>query len=457
MSENRPESLFKLRLEVLLISQREDVLSRVRQKVAQNDFSFLHVSDLGELKTRNSDLEKVPVIIVSQENAEHIGAFSQRIEQLLGRFPFATIVTGMQDASLKDSFAGTQNERVIPLSQSDFFKTCKVEYICLLKCRSQFFDIAPSDLFSMTTLSFSVFVRMSLNQRYLGVAFRDMVLADVKHQKMLQTTALYILNREVFAYLEYINTFYDNRGAALKKRARALFLSICEGWIELNEYLLFDYKTMHTETVGELYGRLENLGRQVVSLVDVGDDLWDTLREALRNDFFEKWRAPWIAVYSAYISQKSKVGDPVTAFIAGLLCDVGLFDISDSVVEKYLASGEGFFNGDDRAEYVRHPLLSLNRCLLKNIPLSEEVKAVLVCVHERADAKGFPSQTPPELLPPEAGVIRFAEMIDLEVRMTLSEVGGNFRMLKEKIWERERSQPGNFAPEFLDKISESLL
>lgn len=115
MNENRPESLFRLRLEILLISQREDVLLRVQQKVAQNDFTFLHVGGLGELKERPADLERAAVVLVSQENAEHVGAFSERIEQLLERFPFATIVTVMQEASLKESFAGTQNERVIPL------------------------------------------------------------------------------------------------------------------------------------------------------------------------------------------------------------------------------------------------------------------------------------------------------------------------------------------------------
>lgn len=154
---------------------------------------------------------------------------------------------------------------------------------------------------------------------------------------------------------------------------------------------------------------------------------------------------------------KSKLGNPSVVFMAGLLCDIGLFDISDTVFEKYVPSGEDLLAGDEKAEYYRHPLLSLNRCLQKNLPLSEEVKAVLVCIHERADTLGFPSQTPPELLPVEAAIIRFAEMIDLGVRTTISEVGGNFRMLKEKIWEVEKSRPGNFDPQFLDKISESLL
>jgi hypothetical protein len=156
MSDGSSASSFRLRVEILVISQRDDVLLRVQQKALQNNFAFRHLAAVSEMRGREIDLEKAPVLIVSQEDAEHMGAFSLRVGQLLERFPLATIVTAMHESALMDTFAGTQSERVIPLSPYDFFKTSKVEYICLLKCRSQFFDIAPSDLFSMTTLGFSV-------------------------------------------------------------------------------------------------------------------------------------------------------------------------------------------------------------------------------------------------------------------------------------------------------------
>ena len=455
MSDGSSASSFRLRVEILVISQRDDVLLRVQQKALQNNFAFRHLAAVSELRGREIDLEKAPVLIVSQEDTEHMGAFSLRVGQLLERFPLATIVTAMHESALMDTFAGTQSERVIPLSPYDFFKTSKVEYICLLKCRSQFFDIAPSDLFSMTTLGFSVFVRMHLNQRYLGVAFRGSVLADVKHQKMLKKRSLYIQAREVLAYLEYMNAFYDTQGAALKKRVRSLFLAVCEVWVELSEYLLFDYKNMPEPSVRQLYSQLEQFASQFESLAEVGDDLWETLKGAVENDFFTKWRTPWIAFYAAYISKKSGVGNPTVAFLAALFCDVGLFDIHDLVVEKSFVLGEEACNEDEQAEYRKHPLLSLNRCLLKNLPINEAIKAILVCVHERDDGQGFPSQTPPELLPPEAALIRFADLIDRGVRGAPE--SASFRALKEKIWEEQRSRPGNFNLEFLERISEGLL
>lgn len=455
MNNSQTNPSFRLRLEVLLVSQRDDVVVRVQQKALQNSFVFRHLNDVNDLRGRDIDVERAPILVVSQEEAEHVGAFSLRVGQLLERFPLATIVTAMHEAALMESFAGTQSERVIPLSPYDFFKTSKLEYICLLKCRSQFFDIAPADLFSMTTLGFSVFVRMQLNQRYLGVAFRGSVLGDVKHQKMLKKRALYIQAREALIYLEYINAFYDTQGASLRKRVRALFLAVCQVWVELNEYLLFDYKNMPEATAHQLYSRLGQFAAQFESLVAAGDDLWETIKDTLENDFFAKWRAPWVAFYAAYISKKSGLGRPSVTFLAGLFCDVGLFDVQDFVVEKSFAFGEGALDESEQVEYRKHPLLSLNRCLLKNLPISEEIKAVLVCIHERDDEQGFPSQTPSAMLPPEAAIIRFAELIDRGAR-TVAEAG-NFRILKEKIWEEQHSKPGNFSLEFLEKISESLL
>ncbi|MBO9668420.1 MAG: hypothetical protein J7501_16595, partial [Bdellovibrio sp.] len=397
------------------------------------------------------------VVVVSQEDSEHIGAFSERVSAMLERFPLSTIVTVMHESAIKDDFAGTQYSRVIPISPYDFFKTSKLDYVLLLKCRAQFFDISPSDLFSMTTLGFTVFIRMTLNQRFLGVAFHGSVLSDSKYQKMLKKDSLYILGRETSAYLEYINTYFDTSGSSLRKRSRSLFLAICQTWLELSEYIVFDFKTAPEEAVQKHYQDLFSLAEQLLVLMESEEGLWDTFKDAIQNELFEKWRGPWIAVYAAYMSKKSQVGNPLDTFMAALFCDIGLFDISDQVAQKSLASGESSLAEGEITEYRKHPVLSLNRCLLKKVPLSEAVKAILVSVHERADGQGFPSQTPPELLPVEASLIRFAEMIDLGVRTTLKETGVGFRFLKEKTWEKESTNPGSFSKEFLDKIAESLI
>ncbi|WP_413561417.1 HD domain-containing phosphohydrolase [Bdellovibrio sp. HCB209] len=458
MGEKRLGSFFRQKLELLLLSQREDVVARVQSIMSLHHFTFKHVLAMEDIKGRPIDLQRALAIVVAQEESEHIGAFTERIVSLVERFPLSLIFTLTHESPTdKNIFKGSKFARVLLVTPFDFFQNFKFEYMLLLRCRAQFFEIAPSDLFSMTTLPFSVFVRMPLNQRIMGVAFRGAVLSDAKYQKMLSKSGLLIQARESSAYSEYIATYFDQSGQSLKKRTRAIFLSIAQVWLELSELIMFEFKVANDEEIDSLHSQLLHVGNQLIEIMQSQENLWDALRETLVNDLFEKWRSPWVAAYATYISVKSGVGNPLDAFMAGMLCDVGLLDIPDSTYQKFLNEGEAGLDEKQRDEYRKHPLMSLNRCIFKKIPVSEAVKAIMVCVHERADEQGFPSQTPFEMVPAEASLIRFAELIDLGVRTTMKENNVSFRFMKEKIWENEKNTPGNFSPEFLDKISESLI
>jgi hypothetical protein len=456
MGEKRPAIFFRQKLELLLLSQREDVLSRIRGLLSVHSFTFKHILALEDLKVRPYEVQRAIVIVVAQEESEHIGAFTERILVLVERFPLSTIVTLTHEMPDKNKFAGPKFSRVLLITPFDFFQNFKLEYMLLLKCRAQFFDIHPTDLFSMTTLPFTVFVRMPANQRIMGVAFRGAVLSDSKYQKMLSKGGLLIQGRETTAYMEYINTYFDRSGLSLRKRLRSVFLSIAAVWVELSEVILFEFKTASDEEVVALYEQLTQLAAVMIEIMKSDENLWEAIREVFDNDLFDKWRSPWVAIYAAYLSVKSDVGNPIDALMSGLFCDVGLMDIPDSTYQKFLSLGEAYLEQQQTEEYRKHPMMSLNRCLFKKVPVNEAVKAIMVCVHERADEKGYPSQTPFDMVPAESSLIRFAELIDFGVRTTMQEKSIGFKYLREKIWEEAKAKPGNFSNEFMDKIFESL-
>ncbi|WP_210415722.1 HD domain-containing phosphohydrolase [Bdellovibrio sp. ZAP7] len=424
--------------------------------MSEHKFTFRHVLAMDDLKARPFELQRALTIVVAQEESEHIGAFTERILALVEKFPLSTIFTLTHEAPEKNKFSGPKFSRVLLITPFDFFQNFKFEYMLLLKCRAQFFDILPSDLFSMTTLPFTVFVRMPINQRIMGVAFRGAVLSDSKYQKMLTKGGFLVHGRETPAYVEYINTYFDRSGMSLKKRMRAVFLSVAAVWVELSEVILFEFKTASDEEIVALYNQLEQLAQQMIDVFKSDENLWEALREVLENDLFDKWRSPWVAAYGAYISVKSGLGNPVDVLLAGIFCDVGLLDIPDSTYQKFLKEGESQLDPQQTEEYRKHPMMSLNRCLFKKVPVSESVKAIMVCVHERADEKGYPSQTPFEMVPVESSLIRFGEMIDFGVRTTMAEQSIGFGYLRDKIWQEAKEKPGNFSKDFLEQISQSL-
>lgn len=457
MTDSRTPTLFRQKLELLILSGDETVLSRAKEVISRHYITFKQLPFPELEHSVRIDLVRAQIILLAQEDSEDLTAFAARVDMVLTQFPRARVVTVMASSLSKENLEGTPNPRVTPLSQSEFRRTMKFEYIILYRCRAQFFEIQVGDLFPMTTMTFPVFVRLHLNQRYLAVIYTNTMLDDERLKRVGKAETSYIQNRDSDKYLEYINQYYDSSGASLKKRARALFLALSYAALHLNEILLFDFKTAEEDSFQSRYESLQNTAGELLKLLDTEEDLWDLFRVALEGEFYESWRAPWVAVYGALIAKKSGQGNPLTVLMAGLLADVGLFDIDDKVSREYLTSESRTVSGEYRKEFGNHPVLSLNRCLIKGLPLTEEIKAVLVCTHERHDEKGFPNQVPADKIPVEAFILQFAEKIDQSVLTTMKKNGVGFRFLKEKLWEAENKSADNFSATFLAAIAESLL
>lgn len=457
MTETKTQQLFRQKLELLILSQDVDVLNRTKEVVSRHFITFKHMpfSELPE--TSPADLVKAQLVLMDQEPDEDLVSFSQRLDRVLNLFPRSRVVVVLASSKSREVLQGAQNPRVTPLSQAEFKQTLKFEYICLYRCRAQYFEIQFSDLFPMTTVTFPIFVRLSLNQRYLAVAYSASVLSDGRYQRVSKAENTYIANKDSEKYLRYISTYYDTSGNGLKKRARALFLALCSEGLLLNDIILFDFKSVTAEEVQSRYESLNQIVQELVQIMESEENLWDLFREAISGSFYELWRAPWIAVYGALISKKSGQGDPVVTLLSGMLTDVGLFDLDAEISRKYLFSESRSVGDADQSQFANHPILSLNRCLGKGLPVSEAVKAVMVCTHERFDEEGFPNKVPADKIPVEAQILQFAERIDQGVLTTLKNTGVGFRFMKEKLWEAERKSPGAFSPDFLEAIAESLI
>lgn len=451
--------MFRQKLELLILSRDERILSRAKQIISRYFLTFQHISFQDLTQKPTGDLLRAQLVLLEQEQDESLQNFAERVDQVLHMFPRSRVVTVMAPSLAKENLAGTANHRVTPLSQAEFFQTLKFEYLCLHRCRTQYFDIKISDLFPMTTVSFPVFIRLPLNQRYVAVTHSNSVLSDERYQRVSTAAGIYIQKKDSEKYAQYVTTYYDTSGKGMRMRARAQFLALYQASLQLNEILLFDFKSSSQEDFVKAYETLQKAGEELLKLFESEEGLWDIFREATEGEFYQLWRAPWIAVYGALMAKRSGHGDPMTTLMSGLLADVGLFDVEEKFSRQYLL-GDGGKLGDSSdlpQGFGYHPVLSLNRCLAKGVPLSETVKTVMVCAHERFDGKGFPNQVPADKLPVEAQILLFAEKIDQAVLTTMKETGVGFRFLKEKLWEQETQKTDAFSKEFLANIADALI
>jgi response regulator RpfG family c-di-GMP phosphodiesterase len=460
MSERQKaeQTLFRQKLELLVLTQDETVLSHVREVISEHKltFRYFHEGNI-DLPQEAAETKKPAVILVSQKENENLQTFSISVDNLLKDFPKSSIITILKDSSLSEDLKGTENPNVYPLSLHEFLNTAKFETVILTKSRSQFFTILPTDLFPMTSIDFTAYVQLSLNQRYLAVLFKRLVLSEERLQRISRAKGLLIPITESQGYHNYISSYYDMSGASLKKRSRSLFYTLSANWMILFDYLALDYKTLPEAQIEDTFAKIQTTIKEIIELLTTDEDLWDTFREASSNPVFKMWRSLWIAIYSALIAIKSGEGNPEEALLAGLFSDIGLISLKAELLEKYLTSGLKDLTAEEKVLIEKYPMESLNRCLQKKLPISENVKSIIATSNERFDGTGFPNQVPADKIPNEAYLIRFAMLIDLASRTSMVELGVGFRFTREKLWEAQKQNAGNFAPEFLEKIANALL
>lgn len=455
--DSSEEKLFRQKLELLILTEDEEILNRAKPIISRYYLTFRQMAYATLFETPIWEILRAQMVVMVQGSDEDLLTFAERVDRTMQTLPRSRILTVMSPKLSLDNLEGTQNPRVLPLSRSEFFNTLKFEYLCLCRCRAQYFDIRAGDLFPMTNIGFSVFVRLQLNQRYLAVLPEGAMLTDGRFQRMQESDSVYILRRDVDKYAAYINSYYDRAGQGLVKRIRALFLSLIQASLNLNEVLLFDFKSLTDEDMRVHYEELHRLGKELLELIEEAEDPWNQIREAVSGEFYLLWRSPWIALYAAVISKKTGQGDPLVCILAALLTDLGLFDLQDEISRQFLLDEKRVVDEVHKKAFANHPILSLNRCLLKGLPVEADVKAVMVCTHERHDEQGFPNQVPADKIPVEAQLIQFAEKLDQGVLTTMKNTGVGFRFLREKIWESESKTLDTFSRRFLDSISKAMI
>lgn len=456
MSLSAKKNLFRQKLELLILNGSVKVLARIKPYVSSQGLQFRHQADFDFQSAVPPELLRAQIVLLVQEDGESLGSFASKVRDVIKKFMRSRfVVVFNEDPSEEIDFL--QDSAVTPLSSQEFYSTLKLEYIFLYRCRAQYFEIALKDLFSQTQIDFPVFMRLPLNQRYLPVVYTNTMLSDDRFSRLQRVSSLYVRNRDSHRYLKYINTYFDTSGTGYKKRIRALLVSICSLTATLNEYLLFDLKKGTAQEVTALVDDLKGSASEFFKILKNEEGLWEILFDFPSEEFWNYCRAPWVAMYASLLSVKSGLGDPWVTFMSALLSDVGVYDLPEEVSRRFFENKEKSFGDEDKRKFETHPILSLNRCLVKGLQLDERVKSVLVCTHEQNNERGFPNQVPRDKLPVEAQLIFFADSIDRGSVEFMKQEDRSLRFFREKFWEQERGHQEKFSADFLDKIAEGLL
>ena len=457
MTETKENSFFRQRLELLLLADDAQISERIGPVISRHFITFKHVPNLKEFSEQKSVLGRPQLIVLKHASSEGIDAVNDRVSDVVRLYPKSSVIVIRKNPS-DDPEAGEElHPKAYGLSVDELYSTAKLEYLLLSKIRSHYFSFPVTDLFPSTTVSFSAFMRATLNQRYLPVVIAGRTLSDARFQRLQEVERIYFPVVQAPAYYDYVQNYYDTSGVGLRKRVRALFLQFLAAGIEVFDYALLDVRNANTEKIEQIYTSLVRKASALIGAMEKSEDPWEIIREAEENEFLNFWRAPVIGAFAAVMSLKSKQGDPVTALLVGFFAELGMWQLSYDFFQRYQEKGMSGVLPTEKPIFEASPMNALNRMMSKGFPMDDAVKAALVCVMERADGKGFPNQTPIESIPVEALIVRFAIGLEREMRTTLKATGTSFRFMREKYWEEVKKDAGDFGDDFLTKISDSLV
>ncbi len=442
------------RLHFLCFSHNSNVLKRCSAICQEFEYSFLAQAATDALMDDDKPYEQVHFALIDAsevEKKEDIIGNVQVARQFL-KDTFIFVLVGKRIPSDAADFIKKSGANLV-MMESAFFDTSRLEYVASQVIRASYVPVKVSEFKKDVTLDFTLFHLMPLNQKMIPVLPKGTQLTEGRFKKFEGVGEVYVRREETDLYKIYIEKNQDLSAQGLLSRCRAQYLSFCHSHAQLI-FMLIDQADAASYKEGKwLYERCEVLAKDLLITLSSVGEAWDIVNNSSLGEFGSVERSPTVAAYSGLFSLMSSIDEPVDVMIAGLLSDVGMLELSPLITKK-MRQGQsvGTLNADELADYHKHPVLSVNRCLEKKLTLKDSLKELILCTHEKANAKGFPQQRIKDKIPMGAMLLQFAEMLDRATMLKMGQARAPLADIRKKLVEQETMNADVFSVEFITKL-----
>lgn len=458
MSMTTANLLAPKRIEFLVISKNEDLLSAGKDVAAHFEFRDEYCSVVEEIPM-DTRMESSPLMTLV--DLEGMGTIQERmrclglLREIFPRTQVVVVVEGGETIEDCDFLRGAGAHHLI--LYQEIKGSSKLFYLSALLVQGTYLPVPVTDLFPSTEISFNAYHKLNLNQKFLPVIFSGFTFSDKKYRKLEAAKQVYIRRESLEDYRKYIEYYHDKTGAALKKRCRAVMMTLMGLYTELTLLLSLDSEAAKKEQVAHKLEEFVTVCASLVEYLKDCPDVWNVIAQSLDFKFCRYERGVYIVAYAALIAHKAEIGSMKDLVISALLADIGLLDLPASSYKNIQTKPEAKLSAVDLDIFKTHPMASLNRVMFRSLDVSTEVRSCIVCTHERNDLKGFPNQVPADKIPAEAKLISFCELLDRRLRATLEDGIVTHDFVRKQVWEEEKDSLKRFNAEFLDKIEKVLI
>ncbi len=446
------------RLNFLCVSADTPTQERCEQLSNEFKYEFLKVPGPDEAMDLEGKYDQIQFTVISVQNlkdkADMVGVV--QVTRHICKEGFICVVAARRMPQETAAFLKSSGANMV-LLENEFFDTSRLEFLASQVIRASFSPVKLNEFPVNSTLDFTLYHLMPLNQKLLPVLPKGSPLTENRLKKMSEVSEVFIRRDEIDRYRQFVELNPDLSGAGLKSRCRAQYLSLCHSHTQLI-FLLSDQSEIASYKEGKwLYERCEALAHDLLATLSSVAEAWDVVNNSSLGEFGSVERAPTVASYAGLLSLASSQGESMDVMVAALLSDVGILELSPQITRKIRQTmGTNSLTPEEMADYQKHPLLSVNRCLARKLQIKDEVREMILCTHERADSKGFPESRRLEKIPPGAMLIQFSELVDRKSIVKMGQAKISVKDCRLNLYEAAYKGHDIFSLGFLQKIKPVL-
>lgn len=443
---------------VIVVSNNARFLGRANAMAATENHKVHPMEDIDVMMNdSNSDFSKVELVIIDATAItvdNDIVGIVQVVKQYCHQ-AYLMIVVGGKTRPEVTVFIKKSGANAV-LLETEYHVTSKPEYIWSQAVRSPYVAIKSNELKAGTKLEYDVLHYMPMNKKFIKVIPKGENISEVKLGKMQDVSEFYISKNDFSSFMNYANENIDRSAKGIAQRCRLQFYQLNHSFSRL--VLLLSDQSEHSSFAEgkKLYEQCLKCTEELLNNLASVEDPWEVISKASFGGYGSLDRGASIAAYAGLISLKSGVGNPTDAMIAALMADIGLLDMTPQGTVKLRQRQTNAFHAEEKEIFKKHMVFSLNQCLSRRVPLSENQKNIIMATHEKADGTGFPNALKNEKIPDESYIIQLSEQLDHQTVIVEGQQRPDVKTLRQNLFNQGLEKSGQFPMTFLLKMKEVI-
>lgn len=336
---------------------------------------------------------------------------------------------------------------------SEFTTNSKLEFVSSQIIKSAYLPIKPLDFVENSSAECSLYMLMPKNQKYLRIYKPGQNITGEFIRKFIATPELYIHRVDVESWSSYIKSFHVSSSEESAARAcRGRFLKLQQAFLDL--VLVISDQTSSSSFGGgkELFDNCQKFTADLLESLAQVKYPWEIINNSSIGDFGSVERGTAIAAYAGMLSQAAQIGNPQKIMLGALFADIGLILLSPRTTKKVRLVQMQDFDAEEKMEFEKHPIFSLNQMLSKRLQLDEEIKDMILHSHERMDQKGFPSRPGPNKIREDSMIVRLAQEVDQALMLRMGKERVEFLKEFEKFLDEKIRNTDGYSLAMLFKL-----